>query len=447
MTTVISANLSGTGILIRSPLPGSDYRIEAGVTVISSGSKAILLRGGDHDLTVEGLVEASTYGVVLGQVSFTADYDNSLVVSQSGVIKGGAVGVDSWGSSAVMNRGTIVGGDIGLRLSMSGATEAEVTNHGTITGGKWGIDSSAAGIGRATVVNHGTVKGGACSFVDRGGAGDRLVNRGVLDGDVDLGAGSDRFDNRGGMIKGEVLFGTGADIALPGGSAETFLGGGGVDTLDFKSGAGLRVSLASGTGSGRAQGDRYVGFERVLGSDTGADVLFGDDWDNVLEGSGGNDDLRGGKGEDSLLGGTGADALHGGSETDRLDGGSGADKLTGGQYGDQLRGGDGDDAFLFTSIRDAGDCIADFSAKTGNNDRFLFDADGFGAGLNEGVLAANRLRHRDDNQAQDSDDRFVFRTTDRSLWFDSDGSGGAKAVMIADLQAGAVVVAQDILLV
>jgi hypothetical protein len=52
-----------------------------------------------------------------------------------------------------------------------------------------------------------------------------------------------------------------------------------------------------------------------------------------------------------------------------------------------------------------------------------------------------------DNLAGDANDRFIFRTTDKTLWFDADGSGTGRAVMLADLQATAVVTAADILLV
>ena len=64
-----------------------------------------------------------------------------------------------------------------------------------------------------------------------------------------------------------------------------------------------------------------------------------------------------------------------------------------------------------------------------------------------GDPAAGQFRARADNHAQDADDRFIFRTTDRTLWFDADGSGAGAAIMVADLQAGAVVTAADILLI
>jgi len=75
-------------------------------------------------------------------------------------------------------------------------------------------------------------------------------------------------------------------------------------------------------------------------------------------------------------------------------------------------------------------------------------AAGFGGGLSAGgALSASQFQSRADNLAQDADDRFIFRTTDRTLWFDVDGTGAQGAVMVADLQAGAIVTPADLLLV
>ena len=51
------------------------------------------------------------------------------------------------------------------------------------------------------------------------------------------------------------------------------------------------------------------------------------------------------------------------------------------------------------------------------------------------------------NAALDSNDRFIFRTTDGTLWYDRDGSGGKAAVMVANLQDDAVLVVDDLWLI
>jgi hypothetical protein len=83
----------------------------------------------------------------------------------------------------------------------------------------------------------------------------------------------------------------------------------------------------------------------------------------------------------------------------------------------------------------------------GNNDAVEVAIAGFGAGLVRGVLAAAQFQIRNDNRAQDANDRFIFRTGDATLWFDSNGSATGGLTMLADLQTGAVMTAADILLV
>ena len=64
-----------------------------------------------------------------------------------------------------------------------------------------------------------------------------------------------------------------------------------------------------------------------------------------------------------------------------------------------------------------------------------------------GTLAATKFVSGTTNLAQDADDRFIFCTTDATLWFDANGKAAGGAVMLADLQAGAVVTAVDIIIV
>ena len=91
--------------------------------------------------------------------------------------------------------------------------------------------------------------------------------------------------------------------------------------------------------------------------------------------------------------------------------------------------------------------IGDFLGVSGNNDRLVFWAPAFGGGLVPGALPAAQFQSRADNLAQDADDRFIFRTTDQTIWFDDDGNAGHAPVLIADLQAGATVTSADIFIV
>ncbi len=147
--------------------------------------------------------------------------------------------------------------------------------------------------------------------------------------------------------------------------------------------------------------------------------------------------VHGGDGNDRLLGGRRADALFGDEGNDRLLGGSGKDTLT---------GSGGDDAFIFNALSDRGDTIADFGGGVGDNDRILISRDGFGAGLSIGTLSAAKFQARVDNVAQDGNDRFIYRTTDDTLWFDKDGTGGANAVLIATAYSTGSFSAADIVI-
>ncbi|GHC62228.1 calcium-binding protein [Neogemmobacter tilapiae] len=133
-------------------------------------------------------------------------------------------------------------------------------------------------------------------------------------------------------------------------------------------------------------------------------------------------DIYGGDGNDRLLGGNMAEALYGDEGNDRIQGGGGRD---------ELYGGGGNDSFVFNRLSERGDTISGFGAEVGNDDRILISQDGFGAGLAKGTLAASRFQARTDNVAQDGNDRFILNLNDGGLWFDKDGSGSAKAVLLA----------------
>ena len=129
-------------------------------------------------------------------------------------------------------------------------------------------------------------------------------------------------ENIVGSAFGDVIFGSDAANDLYGGDGDDYLrggdgadrlfGGAGNDAIDYVgSGSGVTVNLATGLAfGGTAQGDSFVGIERVVGSSF-ADTLTGDDGVNSLRGHGGDDTLRGGGGRDYLVGEQGKDTLWG----------------------------------------------------------------------------------------------------------------------------------------
>ncbi len=176
-------------------------------------------------------------------------------------------------------------------------------------------------------------------------------------GNDNLSAGS-----TGGRVMGlagsdTIIGGAGNDVISGGAGADFLVGGAGFNTLDYsQSTSRVIVSLAQSTQSGGdAQGDTIEGFNGIIGSATGSDILTGGAGDDELQGLGGNDSLVGGEGNDTLFGGTGVDTLTGGTgndvlvgeaDGDRLSGDAGDDVLFGGAGRDTLIGGDGNDVLV-----------------------------------------------------------------------------------------------------
>jgi Ca2+-binding RTX toxin-like protein len=368
-----------------------------------------------------------------------ADYDNSLeVIAGGSVISTASYGATVRGSRAsIVNHGTI-GGQVGAQVlgdyarivnhgdiyssrnaavvmnSGSGAagTAPTLFNYGTITSPNLAVNGDA--LFDDIVHNHGTMNG----RVSQLGGNDTLVNRGTIVGDVELGADNDTFDNRGGTLEGTAFGNAGGDLFYAGASAEVLDGGADSDLLDFRASTGVTASLDNSLGgTGWALGDIYTNIESISGSNSGNDFLRGSNANNILYGNGGTDRLEGLAGNDIVHGGLGADTMAGGA---------------------------GNDWFQYSAPTEGGDTILDFGNAAGNNDQFRLSAAGFGGGLVAGALAATRFQSRADNLAQDADDRFIFRTTDQTLWFDVNGNAAGGLTLIADCQAGTVLTAADI---
>lgn len=156
------------------------------------------------------------------------------------------------------------------------------------------------------------------------------------------------------------------------------------------------MNLATGTGSGGyADGDTFNDIENVIGSNQ----------------------------SDTLIGNAAANRLSGGDETDFLYGGDGDDTLIGGQNPDRLNGGAGADAFRLSIDPWSGDTIEDFQS---GEDRIELEASTFG--LPVGALDANIFAL---DMPEDADDRLIFDTMFRTLYYDADGIGSGAAIQLA----------------
>jgi Ca2+-binding RTX toxin-like protein len=125
----------------------------------------------------------------------------------------------------------------------------------------------------------------------------------------------------------DEIYGLGGVDHITGGTGADYIDGGANDDWAYydDSNAGVRVSLATGTGhGGTAEGDTLVSIEHLAGS-AYDDTLVGNSGNNRLWGNGGDDTLKGGGGTDTLSGGEHDDVLKGGGGADRLYGDGGND--------------------------------------------------------------------------------------------------------------------------
>ena len=173
----------------------------------------------------------------------------------------------------------------------------------------------------------------------------------------------------------------------------------------------------------------------TINGTAGNDSLTGTTSADTINGLGGNDSLLGADGNDSVLGGAGNDMLRGNNGTDWVEGGAG---------NDNVGGGSGQDSFVF---REAGTANADvFNDFATGWDNIQLDAAFFTALGSAGQFAAGDARFWSSTTgtAHDADDRIIYNSTTRQLWYDADGNGSGAAQLIATFTGNPAVAATDI---
>ena len=152
-----------------------------------------------------------------------------------------------------------------------------------------------------------------------------------------------------------------------------------------------------------------------------------------------------GIGADLLMGGLLDDLVFGGEGSDTLNGGRGNDELVGGTGADLMTGGTGNDIFEYDAPDEGADVITDF---TSGADTFHIDSTGFGGGLVDGVLPADRfISGSDPFPVSSGVGVFLYDTDNGALAWDADGAGGNAGVTIAFLINLPVLSASDFLIV
>jgi Ca2+-binding RTX toxin-like protein len=395
--------LPQSGDIVNLIVPGDNVLVAQQVFI----NQTITASAGGHTIIVAGTVSDSDIIPII-----VSGPSGSLVkVEATGQVRGffgAAVLFD--GSHDLINHGLIrsepsSGVSRGVVIDFnSDATTARFVNTGTIFGGDVAISTNSdvtSAVATLILENSGTIEAAVYSYVNQVNAvHDRIINTGLMIGDINLGLGNDRYDGRLGKVDGRVFGYNGNDTILGGKGNERLFGDAGNDTVN---------------GGG------------------GNDTLRGGNGTDKLDGGVGNDNLGGDSGNDTLNGGDGNDTLSGNSGDDTLNGGAGNDILNGGVGKDKMTGGNGVDFFRFNTALAASnvDTITDFKINT---DKIQIDDAIFaavGAGLTASEFVANAS-----GTAQNGAHNILYDTTDGRLFYDPDGNGAQARVHFATLKAG-----------
>lgn len=155
-------------------------------------------------------------------------------------------------------------------------------------------------------------------------------------------------------------------------------------------------------------------------------------------GSADSDRMYGSTQKGKFLGMGGDDFLYGGPGKDVMKGGDGNDWIEGRGQADKLFGNAGSDTFAFTNVDKNNDPKADFAihrVKDFNpkEDRIFLDVERFKA-IDAGPLAKSEFALG--NKAKTPDVHFLFKRKSGDLFYDADGKGGTKKVLIAEFEPG-----------
>jgi serralysin len=276
-----------------------------------------------------------------------------------------------------------------------------------------------------------------------GNGGNDTLNAGAFDDYLNGGSGTDY-----------LLGGDGNDTLNPGTGVNDYIdGGAGVDLLvaDYYNVTSPysfsfdNIEKVFFKGSNSADNFTFNNTTDTLYGNGGNDTLNAGAFDDYLNGGSGNDSLLGGYGRDTIYGGSdndtllgqhdndilygesGNDSLNGGEGNDSLYGGEGNDILNGRKHNDYLVGGIGADKFVFDTLFDGIDYIADFKYFEG--DKIQISKVGFGAS---------------------STNQFSYNNSTGALSFDKSPFDGIASVQFASLQSnlgGGFIPSLDILLV
>jgi len=455
LTLTGGANIDGTGNELANALLGN-----AGNNMLDGGLGADTMTGGlgddtyVMDVSTDKITELAGQGVDTVQTTFThvlrTNFENLTLL--------GAAAISAVGNTV----DNVLTGNVAANVLDGGA----------------GADTMAGGRGNDTYV----VENAGDLVIEQAGEGTDAVRAWIdytltanvekltLQGTANLnGTGNDLANTLVGNAGNNILDGgLGGDTMTGGAGDDTYVIDNAADRASENAGGGFDTLLSSITYMLRANAEKLVL--------TGADNInaVGNTQDNILTGTAGNNILDGGAGADEMTGGDGNDtyvvenagdvvieAADGGTDAVRswidytlganveklslygtaningtgnelangLLGNTGRNVLDGGLGADVLTGNGGGDTFRFSTALGADNVdritAFDHAADTIQLDDAIFAALGTGA-LDAGAFNTGSV-------ATQADDRILYDTASKSLYYDADGAGGLAAVRFATI--------------
>jgi len=221
---------------------------------VQSGGVAILVTGAGSSVT------NSKTGTIAGLGGIQAAAGGVKVHNDGSIIGFAGIGIDYGHGKgyALENSGYIHGETVAVRGTLLDGFD--LTNSGVIDSNDDAVVILATGM--IDITNSGTIRAGngSSAIIANGqGATVKLVNTGVIDGPVELSAGADIFDSRGGVANGPVLGDDGNDTLTGGGGASVLHGEDGQDVISGRGGADTLVGGADGDAlTGGRAADSFV---------------------------------------------------------------------------------------------------------------------------------------------------------------------------------------------
>lgn len=465
LTRADNRNASGAQYVLAS---AENFLVSAGISVLSTDALAVYATSpGAHVIRIDGTIASASVnpgsiGALLCGVQGVAG-PAYVFVGKTGVLSARRDVVGSWAiglqaADSILENHGVITADIAVSFNARSVHSVDspgtvVINSGIIDAGTTALyhPSNINASEYVSIINTGKIFSGEYVLNADGAEGwVTFVNHGIAQGDIRFGANLGTYDGSLGLLlaaPGAVgpasISGDGTIVVMPGRSAEKFDFTNCNGEISFrKSPTGVRFALdKSLTPTGAVnEGDIYIRSDKVWLL-TGA--RFGDDW---LRGSERSQGIHGLGGKDLIEGLAGVDELYGGAGRDTLSGGEGRDYLYGGAGRDVLFGGADVDVFTFYFRTDFGDQISDFAAE----DTIRVSAEILG--LPPRPTPDERASTDDEfrltlggHRALDRGDRFIYDAKSTQLWFDPDGSGRRKAVLLADLSPGVLLNAEGII--